>query len=296
MIAVDIDGTLLPGVGRAVSQRNCAALKAAQAAEIQVVIATGRRQDYAMPILEPICLSDETAIISSNGTVTRNFAGKHISRNVLEPHTARALCSLLRKFGTAVFTFDHEGPGALVLESIETLSSRIALWVKANENNLKVVRPLERAFEKGEAPIQGMIAGTMQEMDEAEALIRESPIAEEVELHRTEYPERDLCIIDLLPPGISKGWALKRLTAQLGVSMDEVMAIGDNYNDLEMLESVGYPVLMGNAPEELRELGMLKGWTIAPRNDEDGVAVIVESVVINTSGAEADQQGMVEFS
>lgn len=296
MIAIDIDGTLLPGVGLSISQRNCAALRSAEAAGIQVVIATGRRQDYAMPLLEQIGLDSETAIITSNGTVTRTFSGKHMNRNVLQAETAQALCSLLRRYGTVVFTFDREGPGTLVLESIESLSSRISLWVQANISHLTVIKPLERAFDTGECPIQGMVAGSLREIEEAEALILESSFAKEIELHRTEYPERDLCILDLLPPGISKGWALKKLSKDLGIDREQIMAIGDNYNDLEMLKWVGRPVLMGNAPPDLQEIALRKGWELAARNDQDGVALVIEEVLENMTETQANEPGMVEFS
>ena len=71
---------------------------------------------------------------------------------------------------------------------------------------------------------------------------------------RTEYPARDLSILDLLPQGVSKGAALKKLAAHLGVDREEVMAIGDNWNDVEMLEWAGQGVLMGNAAVELRAM------------------------------------------
>jgi Cof subfamily protein (haloacid dehalogenase superfamily) len=296
MIAIDIDGTLLPGVGLSINQRTCAALLSAEAAGIQVVIATGRRQNYAMPLLDSIGLHSETAIITSNGTVTRTFSGRHLNRCSLRPETARNLCSLLRKFRTTVFTFDSEGPGTLVLESIESLSSRIFHWVEANLSHMTVVNPLERAFERGESPIQGMVAGTLCEMDEAEALVLGSTFADEIKLHRTEYPEQDLCILDLLPPGISKAWALEKLASEQGIVREHVMAIGDNYNDLEMLEWVGHPVVMGNAHPDLQETAVRKGWELAARNDEDGVALIIENLLENMSASEAGQEGMVEFS
>lgn len=296
MIAVDIDGTLLPGVGKIISRRNRTALLAAEAAGVQVVIATGRRHEYAMPLLEQIGLSPETAIITSNGTVTRTFSGKHLSRNVLPAETARKLCTLLRPFGTAVFTFDREGADALVLESIENLSSRIGHWVEANLSHLTIVKPLEQAFDSGDEPIQGMVAGTLAEMQRAEALLARSPISKDIELHRTEYPERDLCILDLLPPGISKGSALKGLAQRQGIALEEIMAIGDNYNDLEMLNIVGFPVLMGNAPADLQDLARNRGWEVTARNDEDGVALILEEILEDRPLSEADEQGMVEFS
>lgn len=96
---------------------------------------------------------------------------------------------------------------------------------------------------------------------------------------RTEYPGRDLSILDLLPKGVSKGWALERLAAQLGVDRRETMAIGDNWNDVEMLEWAGQGVIMGNAAAELRTMAKVRGWKQAPPNDDDGVAVVLEAAV-----------------
>ena len=70
-------------------------------------------------------------------------------------------------------------------------------------------------------------------MKAAEKALKASEWAAACECVRTEYPARDLSILDLLPPGISKGWALERLAARLGVDRRETMAIGDNWNDAE---------------------------------------------------------------
>jgi len=89
---------------------------------------------------------------------------------------------------------------------------------------------------------------------------------------RTEYPERDLSMIDVLNAGCSKGHALARWAARRGFRREEVMAVGDNHNDVEMLEFAGYPVIMGNACAELRA----RGWTVTRGNDDCGVAGAVE--------------------
>jgi hypothetical protein len=67
------------------------------------------------------------------------------------------------------------------------------------------------------------------------------------------------------------------------------MAIGDNYNDLEMLKIAGHPVVMGNAAAELLVMARELGWRIAPTNDEDGVAQVVEDVLCSqlTVGCDA---------
>ena len=91
--------------------------------------------------------------------------------------------------------------------------------------------------------------------------------------------------MDLLPPGVSKGWALERLAARLGVDRKETMAIGDNWNDVNMLEWAGQAVLMGNAAQDLRTLAKTNGWKQAPPNDEDGVAVTLEMALARRSSA-----------
>ncbi len=285
MIAFDIDGTLMPSSGSVMSARTIAALRALVAAGVEVVIATGRRQAYAAPLLAPLGLAPETILISSNGTMTRNFAGHTFDRAFLPIETARALCGELRPFGgTTVYTFDRMGKGELVLESLARLHDRVAKWVDANLPWIEEIDPLEGAFDAGEAPIQGMVCGTVAEMGRAEAHLLATPYAGLIEMHRTEYAERDLSILDILPGGCSKGVALARLAARRGIAQAEVMAIGDNWNDLEMLRWVGQPVLMGNASPELQEIAVEGGWEITATNDEEGVALVVERVLAQLAG------------
>jgi Cof subfamily protein (haloacid dehalogenase superfamily) len=280
LVAIDIDGTLLPSAGTGISPRTRRALKETEAAGIEIVIATGRRQAYAAPLIQPIGLKPQTVLITSNGTVTRTLGGERLDRFTLPVATARELCPILRQFGaTTVFTFDREGPGELVLESIEQLHARISLWVDANRRWIEEIRPLERAFDTGEAPIQSMVCGTVAEMQRAELWLAASEISRKIEVHRTEYPGRDLTILDILPPGCSKGISLDRLARQRGIGPESIMAIGDNFNDLEMLRFAGQPVVMANGAPDLVAMAEQEGWRIAPANDQDGVAQILESVL-----------------
>ncbi len=273
LIAIDIDGTLLPTSGLRISERNREALLRAESEGIHIVVATGRRQAYAIPVLELAGLSSETIMISSNGTVTRTFSGRRIDRWLLPVPTARALCGELRLFGgRTVFTFDREGPGELVVESLEALESKVDQWVEQNRPYIREVHPLELAFDTEDAPVQGMVCGTVEQMRNAERRLNTSDFAGLIETHRTEYPGRDLSILDILPPGCSKGAAIGRLAASLGIQREEIMAIGDNFNDVEMLNYAGQPVLMGNAPAELVDRAKDCGWSITGTNDEDGVA------------------------
>lgn len=274
-----MDGTLLTTFSQTISARNARALKAVQQAGVTVAIATGRRTAYTAPLLEGLGLRADTPLITSNGAVTRRLDGTSVDRSHVNAKVARGLCGLLRKFGSVVFTFDRTGRGELVLEDMDAAHERIALWVEANRNAIEVVNPLEEALPDGDDPIQGMVAGAIGKMKKAEKALLGSEWAGACECVRTEYPARDLAILDLLPPGISKGWALERLAAQLGVDRKETMAIGDNWNDVAMLEWAGQGVVMGNATLELRTMAKMRGWKQAPPNDEDGVAAVLEAAL-----------------
>jgi Cof subfamily protein (haloacid dehalogenase superfamily) len=279
LIAIDIDGTLMPSTGSRISPRNCAALQAAEAAGVEIVIATGRRQAYAMPLIAQVGLSEDSVMISSNGAVVRGFDGELLDRRFLSLETARRLCIALRDYQTMVFTFDREGVGALAIENLQQLHARVARWVEANRPYLAEIQPLERAFDGGEEPIQGMICGTVAEMKEAERQLLLSDLAGEIAMHRTEYAERDLSILDLLPPGCSKGAALDSLAQIRGLNREQIMAIGDNLNDVEMLEYAGRAVVMANAGEELLAMAQKRAWEFTASNDDDGVALAVEEVL-----------------
>jgi Cof subfamily protein (haloacid dehalogenase superfamily) len=274
-----MDGTLLATFAQEISPRTAQALKAAQEAGITVAIATGRCTAYATPLLDRLALRADMPLITSNGAVTRTLGGDSLDRSQLEARVARGLCGLLKQFGVMVLTFDKQGPGGLVLEDLDQAHGRIALWVEANRSSIKAVNPLEQALEDGDDPIQAMVAGGLRQMKKAEAALKASEWSGSCSCVKSEYPERDLSILDLMPLGVSKGWALEQLAARLGVDRQETMAIGDNWNDVDMLEWAGQAVMMGNAVGELRAMARMRGWELAPPNDQDGVAVVLEAAV-----------------
>jgi len=296
LIAVDMDGTLLNSDGR-VSPRNRAALKAAEDAGIETVIATGRRHCYAMRVLRELELNPASALISSNGTVIRTIGTELLHRTEMPTASALWLCNHVAEFrNTLVLTFDTVGPdgedsrGALVCEHLDELHASIGRWMHANEPYIQHVDRLEDAL-AGAAPIQAMLCGTIERMARAEARLLEHPQVSavgtdaqpqtEITLHRTIYPDRDLSIVDILPAGCSKASALQRVADLRGISTNEILAIGDNWNDLPMLRLAGSAVLMDNAPEDLKQLARQHGWLIAASNDEDGVALTIEAALDN---------------
>ncbi len=286
LIATDLDGTLIHSSG-IITTRNREALERARRAGIHVAINTGRRHSYALRALRPIDLPPEDAVISSNGAVVRTVAGDLLWRGTLSLPIVHRLLEALKPWRNAlVFTFDlvgHHGadvPGALLLEELDTLHGSIRRWMETNAASIRRVTPLENAFSSDDAvePIQAMLCGKMERMHSAEKLLKEQ-FAEEIETYRTEYPGNDLCILDIMPRGSSKGAALLRLAALHHILPAQTMAIGDNWNDVPMLDVAGVAVVLGNAPAALQAHARVQGWQIGTAGDEDGVALAIDAVV-----------------
>jgi len=268
LLATDIDGTLLNPQFQ-ISDGDMAALRRAHAAGIEIVLVTGRRHRFALPIAQQ--LGFDLWLISSNGAVTRSLRGETFHRDLLPAETCRRLCGAMQEFrGHTVLTFDQEAKGAIVLERLDQIGASIRRWLEKNMEYVEIVVPIERALVTD--PVQAMFCGTMARMNEALAVLRDARLDEFITVLRTEYPERDLSMIDILNAGCSKGHALERWAAHRGYRREEVMAVGDNHNDVEMLEFAGRPVIMGNACEELRE----RGWHVTGGNHECGLAAAVK--------------------
>lgn len=275
LLATDIDGTLLNPEFQ-ISEGDLNALRRAHAAGIEVVLVTGRRHSFALPIAQQ--LGFDLWLISSNGAVTRSLSGETFHRDIMPAETCRELCGAMREFrGNTVLTFDQETKGALVLEHLDEIGPSIRRWLEKNLQYIDFIVPIENALIKD--PVQAMFCGTLARMSDALQKLNAAPVREKVTVLRTEYPERDLSMIDVLNTGCSKGHALERWTLHRGLRREEVMAVGDNHNDVEMLEFAGHPFIMGNACEEL--LG--RGWRITRGNDACGVAAAVEFALGETS-------------
>lgn len=271
LIAIDIDGTLLDPQFQ-VSDANLAALRRAHQAGVEILLVTGRRHMFAMPIAA--ALGFDLWLISSNGAVIRSTGGEHFFTDKLPAATARKLLRHMEEFrGHAVLTFEREGRGALVLERTDDLRGSISRWMEKNEAYIERVTPLEAALVTD--PIQAMFCGPVARMQQAQARLDSAGMAHQITVLKTEYVPRDLTIVDVLNYGCSKGHALARWARHRGIERNLVMAIGDNYNDVEMLEFAGVPVIMGNACPELKQ----RGWMETAGNHESGVAVAVEQAL-----------------
>ena len=271
LLATDIDGTLLNPQFQ-ISEGDLGALRRAHAAGMEIVLVTGRRHSFALPIAQQ--LGFDLWLISSNGAVTRSLSGETFHRDLMPAETCRQLCQAMIQFrGNTVLTFDKEIRGAIVLEHLDEIGASIRRWLEKNMEFIEFVVPIERALVSD--PVQAMFCGTMARMGLALEALKGTRLMDKITVLRTEYPVRDLSMIDVLNRGCSKGHALERWAVHRGFHRDEVMAVGDNHNDVEMLEFAGHPVIMGNACEELRA----RGWRVTLGNEACGVAAALEEVM-----------------
>jgi len=120
-----------------------------------------------------------------------------------------------------------------------------------------------------------MYCGRVARMEQAQKRLAEAGFLAEISILKTQYDHRDLCILDVLNRGCSKGHALRRWAKEHGIAREQVMAIGDNFNDLEMLEFAGLAYVMGNASQELKQ----SGWRVTGSNSESGVAQALQDVL-----------------
>src|SRR5579871_5153702 len=273
LLAIDLDGTLVNHQFQ-ISPADLAAVRRVHEAGVEVIVATGRRHRFAMPMSDQ--LGFDHWLISSNGAITRSNKGEDFHRDLLPTDTARELCRAMQDFrGNIVLTFDTDAKGALALERLDELNTVIQRWLEKNLQYIEFVVPVENCLGKNGDPVQAMFCGTIPRMRQALKALASAGLEERVMVLRTEYPERDLSIVDVLNQGCSKGHALERWAHYRGIPKGQVMAIGDNYNDIEMLAFAGYPVIMGNASEDLRS----RGWKVTLTNDQNGVAAALEPIL-----------------
>jgi hypothetical protein len=272
LIALDIDGTLLDSHWH-IPEVNRAAIAEATRRGIEVALVTGRRYDFALPVARKI--ESPLTMIVNNGALIRSQDGKTHLRHLLARDTARRVLELTKEWREcAGVVFDRPRENQIMLESLDTDDPIRGSYYSRNREFLAVARPLESCLT--EDPIQVMLSGAVQPIRDAETALRSAPFVEEFALAVTVYAEKNFAMIDVINPVCSKGSALKEWAALRGVAREEILAIGDNHNDLEMLHFAGIPVVMGNGVAELKNFG----WHETASNDDGGVAAAIEQFAL----------------
>ena len=272
---MDIDGTLLNSKSE-ISERNSETIAEAAARGIEIVLVTGRRFDFALPIAN--ALPCELHLIVNNGALAKSRNGETHLRYMLPAETARQVLAATVEFrGSAAVIFDRPGARQVIMERVDWDDQFRGGYFRRNREYIAEVAPLGDCLIGAEDPIQVMFAGNCAPMRAAMKSLEALSRARDFTLALTEYEDRDFSILDVLRRDVTKGTALAEWTRQRGFRRENVLAIGDNWNDRQMLEFAGSPVLMGNCIAELKACG----WPITLSNDEDGVAAAIRNYALN---------------
>ncbi|MGH9776113.1 MAG: HAD-IIB family hydrolase [Candidatus Acidiferrales bacterium] len=269
LIAMDIDGTLLDSAWQ-VPEANSAAIAEAAERGIEIVLVTGRRFDFARPIAE--ALPCPLTMIVNNGALIKSKDGATHLRHLLPRAIARRVLEATPQFRTgAAVVFDRPRERQVIYEKLDFNDPARKSYFERNREFLAEVSPLEDCLV--EDPIQVMFSGPVAPMRDALEILSALSATVEFSLAFTEYPQRDFTILDAVYKGSSKGAALEEWAARRGIARENVMAIGDNWNDRDMLEFAGVPIVMANSAPELQSLG----WRVTLTNDEAGVAAAIRA-------------------
>ena len=284
LLALDLDGTLLNSRGQ-ISERNLNAIESARAAGVRVALVTGRRFRDSRPVALELGL--DVPLISHNGALTKHAETlQTVAVLPLPLDAAREALRVGRQTGAdALLSDDHEGLGLLVYDHLSgdnVAVHRYIAWATRlhggdeGRNAVRQVDSLEDYLDH--APIHLAFSGRCEAMDQLEERLK-SGLGSSVKVLSTKYPEQDFTLVDVVNPAASKGAGVAAAAAELSTSAEEIMAVGDNYNDLEMLLFAGTGVVMANAPLSLREI---PGLHPTASNVEDGVALAIERFILQT--------------
>ena len=283
LLALDLDGTLLNSKGK-ISDENKSAIRKAEEKGVLVTIATGRRFRDARPVA--IEAEFNAPIITHNGALLK-FARtlETVASSTIKTETVaevlrvgNALC------GNALLSADPHGKGTLYYDKVSEQNvplQKYIAWSKmlhGDEAEAAIIHVpnLDEIVEKVET-VHVSFSGRCEPMFEMQKILNDE-LKDSVNILATVYTHLDFTLLDILPPGASKAHGVNELAKLNDLTSENVMTIGDNFNDLEMLEYAGTPVLMGNSTPELLER---EDFFTTLSNDEHGVAAAIERFILN---------------
>lgn len=282
-LALDLDGTLLTSRGE-LSERNRRAIEEARERGVRVAVVTGRRFRDARPLALELGL--DVPVISHNGALTKHARTlETVSVRLLPLAAAREVLRIGREQNLDVMISDDaDGLGVLVYDHINEENDAFRRYISWSrrihgdeaEEAVRRVARLEEYLDH--EPVHISFSGTCAAM-EALGEVLKCELGESIKALATVYPKMDFTLIDILHPQASKGAGVAAAASEAGITREEVMAVGDNFNDLEMLEFAGTGVLMGNADASLRR--EKTSLHVTATNDEDGVAQAIEKFILN---------------
>lgn len=263
LIAVDLDFTLL-GDDRQVSRRNADALRAAIKQGIHVIAATGRMPHGAMQHVRKVGITDP-CVFYNGAMISNPVTGEVYFENTIDVPTASELCKLCKENDWYFFKFvgDRFYVRDRNSELVSSYEQKVQLdGIELGEDFWRVDKPLEKIV--------------LYPKDRAEFKKIESELAKRFK-DKLYFCESEKLNLDVMSISVNKAKSVEAVASMLGVKREDVMAFGDSENDTEMIEWAGVGAAMANAADAVKAVADV----IAPSNNDDGVAVIIERLLKN---------------
>ncbi|AQX53120.1 Cof-type HAD-IIB family hydrolase [Priestia flexa] len=279
-VATDMDGTLVNSEQK-ISVENSKAIKAAQREGVEVIVATGRSYEEAAFLLKEAGI--ETFLICTNGAEVRNKKGEKLEAFGMSLDKIKAVEEVFNKHelyfevytSDGTYSNDYDKALSVVMDIYmsASLKNQYDELLKAakkrfEEGKVKLIEEYEPLFQDSNILIYKMLAFSFD--DEKLNRAREELKA----FHGIAVSSSGKENIEVNSEEAQKGIALEKFVKSRGISLQETMAIGDNYNDLSMFHKAGRAVAMGNAPDEIKR----HAHVVTKTNDEHGVAEAIESI------------------
>ena len=264
MIVLDLDDTLLNDE-HSLSKRNKEALMAAQELGVKVVLASGRPTFGMVSIAKDLQLDQYGSyILSFNGSKIINAnTNEEIFNSSISNDMAHRLYDLSRREGVSILSYKDE---SIIIEEpneyadIEATITGLPMQI-VDQFKATITEPVVKAM---------MLAHPDVLVNVEQTLVKE--VGEEVSVFRSKP-----FFLEFTALNVTKGTSLHQLTQKLGIKAEEVIAIGDSYNDITMIEFAGLGVAMGNAPDAIKEIAN----HVTETNNNDGVAKVVEDFILS---------------
>lgn len=264
LMAIDIDGTLL-NKNSQITKNTCDALQKMKEKSMMVTFATGRF--YPDAIYFAKLLGFFCPMILLHGALIQSQDGKVIKKQELPPESIPVLIDIAKK-EKVPFQIFHEN--FLVIEKRSKWND---IYLSFSEIKPVIVPDIDQYLKNHKSPFSFIYLGTEQRMAKLKKVV-EDRLNNTIAI-ASAHPN----LLEIIAPDVSKGRALKELAAMKNISLSEIIAIGDSYNDLEMIQIAGLGVAMGNSPQEVKEAADY----ITKDNDNDGIAYFVSQYLARHS-------------
>ncbi len=262
LLAIDLDGTLLTPQ-KIITPRTYQALRQAISAGVTIVIATGQ----TLSVLQNVCADlplSAPQIIENGAIIADIHSGDILHERLIPPEHILPVLEELRNFGL------YRAYHTLHRVYVDRNTPRARNWYRP---------PVLPAVEVEDvASLYPLSCIKVVGIGEANTLREKRRELERIFAEQLYVTQSSFDILEFLHPEVSKGNALRIIAADLNIMPEEIVAFGDNHNDIGMLRLAGLGVAMGNAHEEVKAAADY----VTRSNAEDGVAVVIEEMILPT--------------